>query len=223
MIPQGEKGILQEGRQGVLTAKTDAQKKQDAKSILMNLHELTENAEDCILSLQTAFLYNRLSPLTGCNVIIEDIKKAESTLTGKITSLVADHPDLRSYVSLPGHLLVIGENLEKLVELIGTKIRENILFSDKAAKETIFLLQRLIEILWTVSSLILARNTFLGMYIDESIVNLSKTADEYATLHEERLIEGLCLPKASSVYVNMLDSIKSIAWHIREIARHLTS
>lgn len=205
----------------MLIAKAAEHKKEGVKAILMSLHEMTENAEDCILSLQTAFIYNGSSPLTGCNVIIESIKKGETELTKKMTALVPDHPDMRPYVSVPGHLLVIGENLEKLVALVEAKIKDNILFSDKAAKETTFLLQRLSEILWTASSLILARNTFLGMYIDESIVNLSKTADEYATRHEERLIEGLCLPKASSVYVNMLDSIKSIAWHIMEIARHL--
>ena len=44
---------------------------------------------------------------------------------------------------------------------------------------------------------------------------------EYATLHEERLIEGLCLPVASSLYINMLDSIKNIAWHAKEIATKL--
>jgi hypothetical protein len=48
-----------------------------------------------------------------------------------------------------------------------------------------------------------------------------RRAIEYATLHEERLIEGSCLPVASAIYIYMLDIIKSIAWHAKEIALKL--
>ena len=112
----------------------------------------------------------------------------------------------------------IVENLEKLSEIIDKKIRDNILFSDRAVKETVFLLQRLIEILSPTGDIILARNTFLSMYIEESQEGVGKMAREYATFHEERLIQGVCLPVSSSLYVNMLNAIKNIAWHAKEIA-----
>jgi len=206
-----------------MITKVEQYKKEDIKSALMAMYDLAEKAEDCILSLQTAFIYNKTTPLKGCREVIENIKREGVELTKKLTDIVSDNTSIKCYVSVPGHLLIIGEHLEKIADLVEEKIRGNILFSDKAEKEAMFLLQRLGEVLWTASSLILARNTFLGMYIEEAISNLVKMADEYATLHEERLIEGLCLPVASSMYVNMLEAIKSIAWHIKEIARHLTA
>lgn len=202
--------------------KVEQYKKEDIKTTLVALHDLAENAENCILSLQTAFIYSKTTPLKGCREVIKNIKREGVELTKKLTDLVYDNAGVKCYVSVPGHLLIIGESLEKIADLVEEKIIRNILFSDKAEKETMFLLQRLSEILWTASSLILARNTFLGMYIEEAVLNLENMADEYATLHEERLIEGLCLPMASSVYVNMLDAIKNVAWHIKEIAGHLT-
>jgi Na+/phosphate symporter len=205
-----------------MITKVEQYKKEDIKVALMALHDLAENAENCILSLQTAFIYNKTTPLKGCREVIKNIKREGVELTKKLTDIVCDNAGVKCYVSVPGHLLIIGEHLEKIADLVEEKIIGNILFSDKAEKETMFLLQRLSEILWTASSLILARNTFLGMYIEEAILNLEKMADEYATLHEERLIEGLCLPVASSVYVNMLNAIKNVAWHIKEIAMHLT-
>jgi len=42
-------------------------------------------------------------------------------------------------------------------------------------------------------------------------------------LHEERLIRGECLPIASSLFIGMLEAIKSIAWHTKEITTKLIS
>jgi Na+/phosphate symporter len=84
--------------------------------------------------------------------------------------------------------------------------------------EMTFLLQRLDEILRPTTEIIFERNTLLSMYIQESQASVGKMAGEYATLHEERLIKGVCFPAASSLYINMLDSVKGIAWHSKEIA-----
>jgi hypothetical protein len=34
-------------------------------------------------------------------------------------------------------------------------------------------------------------------------------------------VEGLCMPKASSLYVAILDDLKGIEWHTRQIAQKL--
>ena len=197
--------------------------KGEIKDVLMTLHEMGNNAEDCISMIQTAFIYNTSKPLQDCKDKITDLKNRESRLTKNITEIISDNPDFMSYVSIPGHLLRIGENVEKLAELIERKNRDNILFSDKAVMETAFLLQRLTDIMRSTSSIILARNKFLSVYIQESQAGVERRAAEYATLHEERLIQGECLPVASSIYISMLDAIKSIAWHAKEIAKRLTS
>ncbi len=62
----------------------------------------------------------------------------------------------------------IAENIERIVELIDKKVREEIFFSDKAMDEITFLFQRLIEILNTTAEIILARNTILSKYVEES-------------------------------------------------------
>jgi Na+/phosphate symporter len=196
--------------------------KLQTKNILKSFHEMGSDAEDCISLLQTAFMYNTSLPVEGCKTKVEAVKKKEDQLTKKITEIAASNPDLASYVSVSIHLLGIWENLRKLSELIDKKISDNVLFSDKAVHETLFLLQRLIEILRPTSDIILAKNTFLGMYIRESQAGVEKMAAEYATLHENRLITGECLPAGSSIYISMLDAIKSIAWHTKEIAVKLT-
>jgi Na+/phosphate symporter len=51
-----------------------------------------------------------------------------------------------------------------------------------------------------------------------SHAGVEKLAEEYATLHEDRLITGECMPEASSIFLKMLDAIKDIAWNAKEIA-----
>jgi Na+/phosphate symporter len=110
----------------------------------------------------------------------------------------------------------------KLSELIYEKIQKRILFSDKAIEEITFLLQRLIDLLRPASDIILARNEILGNYVLESQADIARRTLEYTTLHEERLISGVCSPIASPLFISMLENIKSIAWHAKEIASKLT-
>jgi len=190
---------------------------QGLRNELVILHDMITDAEECISILQNAFIYHNEKFLKECKVKIAAMKKSGASLSGDMEQIVRDNPDMKPYAPIPAHLSLILNHIEKLSECIDLKNSESVLFSDKAVKETIFLLQRLNEILSPTADIVLARNTFLCMYVEESQAGVGKMATEYATLHEERLIKGVCVPVASSLYIPMLDSIKSIAWHAKEI------
>ncbi len=190
----------------------------DMKADLLTLHEMINDAEECISNLQNAFIYDAPQFLKECTSKAETIKRDAPKISEHIRTQIERHPDLQPYVSIPDHILKIGTNIEKLSESVNKKIMGNILFSDRAVKESTFLLQRLTEVLAPTSDIILARNRFLGMYIQETQAEVEKKALEYATLHEERLIKGICNDAASIIFIAMLDAIKSIAWHSKEIS-----
>lgn len=193
----------------------------EEKNLLEAMHKLCNDAGECINLLQTAFIYNSLTPLKDCFSIAADIKTKELELSQKAVDLAKSRHELAPYVSVPAHLMRIGENIEKLASSIEGKINKGILFSDRAVTETTFLLQRLSETLKPTADIILAKNVFLNRYVQESEVSIAKNASLYATLHEERLIEGICIPAASAIYLTMLDAIKNIAWHAKEISSKL--
>jgi len=188
------------------------------KSKLTELYELTNNTGEFISVLQTAFMYHTSTPLQEYASKLEAVEKETAALSAVMKEAVSDDQAMKPYVEVPEHLANVWKNLGTLFDLIDKKIREKVLFSDKAGNETIYLLQRLVEMLRPTGDMILARNTFLSKYIQESQANIEHLADEYATLHENRLITGECLPVASSIYLGMLGAIKSIAWHTKEIA-----
>jgi Na+/phosphate symporter len=198
--------------------KTNAYSEKDIKNEVMLMHDMTNNAAECMSLLENAFIYHTPELIKECNSNALIIKKEVSQLVNKMTDSVNVDPMLKPYVSVPGHLLKIAESIENLSKLIDKKNKGGILFSDKAVRESTFLLQRLIEILAPTSDIILARNTFLSMYVEESQINVGKRATEYATLHEERLIAGVCIPESASIYIKILEAIKSIAWNSKEIA-----
>ena len=59
--------------------------------------------------------------------------------------------------------------------------------------------------------MILTKNPLLKSNIASGMERIVKMADEYALVHEERLVTGMCVPKASYLYLDIIDSIKRIA------------
>ncbi|MBI4682626.1 MAG: hypothetical protein HY757_05945 [Nitrospirae bacterium] len=190
----------------------------DIKNKITVLHDITHKTDEFVAAMQTAFIYNSTKPMKENKSIAEGFMKDTGRLSVIFKEAATDDEGLKPYSTVPEHILMIWKKLDKLSDLMDKKIRENILFSDKAVNETVYLLQRLVEMLRPTADIILARNTFLSKYIQESQANIEKMADEYATLHENRLIAGECLHVASSIYVSMLEAIKGIAWHTKEIA-----
>lgn len=57
---------------------------EDAKVILKTLHDISSNLEEGISSLQTAFIYNSVTPLKDIREKINELKGLALTMTEKI-------------------------------------------------------------------------------------------------------------------------------------------
>ena len=193
----------------------------ERKNLLETLHEMANDGAECISQLQTAFMYNSGRPLSGMREKAEAYVNEAGHLSIMLKEAAQQDQSLEPYVPVPEHLQAVWKQIARLTERVERKVLDRVLFSDRAVDETMFLLQRLTEILRPTAEMILARNRFLSRYIEESQASIEKSADEYATLHENRLSSGECVPAASPLYIAILDSIKSIAWHTKDIATTL--
>lgn len=193
-----------------------------AKVLITRLHNMNQSAEECVYCLQNAFIYYSTKLLNNCEAKAKEIREQEKQLTREFIEEARGNPNMRAFISLPGHIERMGGCIEDMVRCTRTKIVEGILFSERATSELTFLLERMQEVLENTGNMILARNTIIGDYIKESAMEISRKANDYATMHEERLIEGSCMPKASPLFLHILDSIKDMARHAREIAEQLT-
>ncbi|MEE9524144.1 MAG: PhoU domain-containing protein [Thermodesulfovibrionales bacterium] len=191
--------------------------------VVLSVNDLSEKTEESISMLQNAFFYNKLRFIEDARALTESIREKKDLLTAELEEAAHDSPNLKVYISIPRHLERISDHIDKIAGNMASKINEKILFSDKAMSEVTFLLQRTKEILNTMTDFILARNTFIAIYLKESQQEIERSATKFSTLHEDRLIEGLCTDKASGIFLNILSSIKVIAWHTRQIAEELVT
>ncbi len=195
--------------------------KETADFVILSVNDMSGKTEESISILQNAFYCNKSSFLEDARALTGSIREKVTKLTREIEAATQVAPKLEAYVTIPRHLERISDHIDKIAYNIGVKIKENILFSDKAISETTYMLQRTKEILNTLTDFILARNNFIADYLREAEQEIERSAARFSTLHENRLIEGLCSDKASGIFLHILDSVKVIAWHTRRIAEEL--
>jgi Na+/phosphate symporter len=193
----------------------------ETKNLLTRLHELSNDLEESLSLLSNAFLYHRDTFIDEADKLIQRVRASEKSLSETLIEASSRDDTAKEFCDIPSYLERIGGSLDSIALAIRNKIKENVLFSDKAVSEVNFLLNRTRDVLSNISDLILARNTFTAGYIRESETQIERIASDYATLHEERMIGGICMPKSSGIYITILDSIKRIAWNAKEISEKL--
>jgi Na+/phosphate symporter len=154
------------------------------------------------------------------------VHQQERGLIGRLAGRpTAGRPHARALddevVFVPMHLERIADNIERLASATARMVNEGTLFTDRASREVGELFESVIEILEGVRDAIRTGNHVLITYVMEAGLACEARANEYALFHEKRLVEGVCQPRASSVYLAMLDDIKGVEWHARQIAQKL--
>ncbi len=112
----------------------------------------------------------------------------------------------------------MGYNIEGILDRLKRMIRGQILFTDRAIKEIDDIFLETIGLLENLPDLFLTRNKLLAQQVAAKGKSVFTLADAYAEEHEKRLIEGICVPQSSPVYLDILTSLKDIVGLVREIA-----
>jgi Na+/phosphate symporter len=102
-------------------------------------------------------------------------------------------------------------------------VRGHIFFSDSAVKEVNDVFQEAMDLLESLPDLILTSNKLHAQHIGEQVKSILKIANGYSEEHEERLIQGVCMPKSSPAYLGLLESLKGIIGHVLEVSGKIAS
>ena len=65
--------------------------------------------------------------------------------------------------------------------------------------------------------LALTGNRVLARHVEIESMRFHDLAAVFARAHEARLVEGVCLPNASSAYLSMVDYLREVTRHSRRI------
>jgi Na+/phosphate symporter len=145
-------------------------------------------------------------------------RKTTEQLVKEITKGTEQIEMAKRYISIPGSFGMIGGNIKIIIENTKKKIEEGVLFSDRAAYELNMLFAKCIELIICLRDLVVTRNEVLSGHIINEQTKCYNMANEFATVHEERLISGVCSHRSSTLYLHILGSLKEILLHYKEIA-----
>ncbi len=182
--------------------------KKDIYLILHKSLEMLELTED-------GFAKNKLSALDEADEISREIQGKEDSLTTSLAALAASNSEARSLLAVPAHIEKIATSIKRITQSSRERIREGLLFSDKAINETGKLFMKTKEVLKKAGE---AAVTGAKATVDATIEAgsaLERMANEFATAHEERLVTGECAPKSSSTYLCILYAFEDMGAHVK--------
>ena len=146
-----------------------------------------------------------------------------STASRQVQSLISRKPEaeqkiLRRLDTLLNRLVTIAANLARLADPINQKIQGAVLFSDKAVAQTNYLFDQHTGMIRSLLDIVKTDNQFLKNYVGNEGRNLVQACADYATEHQDRLIEGLCTPQGAPIFLAILDAMRGVGQTEVEIA-----
>jgi hypothetical protein len=109
-----------------------------------------------------------------------------------------------------------------LLSSVSTMLEDSVPFTERAMREINSLFEKGVELLECARDALITENRVLVRHVLASGAQYSQLASDYAMAHQQRLVEGVCLPQASAVYLGMLDHLKGVGRHAYRIAEELS-
>lgn len=192
-------------------AKMDKITEDEAHQLLLDICEMIKVM---FFSIHQGFIKHSQSMLSHARSLGRRVDKG----CLEITQLL-EKSKLESISILPCGLERIGDSLESISFSLRTKIEKNLFLSKDAVYE--------IETMFEKAGFLF--NSFVDCLKDKKKADAIckernksiKLLNKYAILHEKRITSGLCKPNSASIYMDILDSFKTIFYHIFKIAEKL--
>ena len=145
--------------------------------------------------------------------IYQYLSELTSFIVSKSPSNEKEKEWVKPYLSIASSLDRIAYNIEGILDRVIGKSENHILFSDQAVKEVNGVFQETMRLLENLPNLLTTENKSLARRIGEEGRSMFKIAEGYSEVHEERLIDGICEPKHSPIYLGIIESLKGVMVH----------
>ncbi|TVM00444.1 MAG: hypothetical protein CV087_13830 [Candidatus Brocadia sp. WS118] len=198
---------------------------EEVKAVLERVSRMCFKGESVLSLCMDGFMKHKIALIDEAKKISHAIHNEENELITLLTNKAAksdmDKQLIKSLMAVVGHIEMATNGLDGILQNVKSKVAEGVLFSDKGVNEISHLFKETLDMLKTAGDIILTRNEVLRKYVADKYKSFNQIADAYSEEHEDRLIKGVCQPKSSSLYLNIVDSLSKIVWHIRQAVDRL--
>lgn len=198
---------------------------EELKNILERINGMCSKAESVLNLCIDGFMNHKEDLLDRAQEQIvsmgDEGNQLRKLLSNKAAERTANKEHIKFLLATLSSIGLALNGLDSVSRHIRFKICEKIIFSDKGFNEIRYLFNASLDILKTAGDTLANRNEIFMKHVVDKSTHFEKLAAQYAEKHEERLITGECPPEASPVYVNIVDSILTVVWHIKKAVTRL--
>lgn len=124
---------------------------------------------------------------------------------------------------IPMHFERIGDNIEGFARAMDRMLQDDVAFTERARREIATLLDQAIDMLEATRDVMKTGSRLLIRHVLKEGPEFESLATEFAAFHQQRLIQGLCQPKSSSIFLAMIDYLRGIERHQREVVQKMSA
>lgn len=193
------------------------------KDVKKDIYLVLHKAQEMLELTEDGFMKNKIASLDRADALAGEIRTKEDALTASLAKMAGASSEARALLAVPGHIEKVSADIGRISDSSRTRIKEGLLFSDKAIAESAKLFAKSKELLKkTGEAAVTGAQTALNTIVSESDA-LGRMANEYATAHEERLVTGECSPKSSSTYLCILYAFEDMGASLKDAVRKLAA
>ena len=192
------------------------------KEIKKELYLMLHKSREMLELTEDAFAKNKVSPLDQAEELAREIHDKEDVLTEKLAKLASSTPEARAIISVPAHIEKIASTIKRIQDNTRTRIKEGMLFSDKAIQETSTMFAKTKDVLKKAGEVAVTGAKKGVEEITAESDAIERMVNEFTTAHENRIITGEASPKSSTVFLCILYAFEDMAAHIKNAVRKIS-
>ncbi len=187
--------------------------------------EMCTQASEMLRLTRDAFLQPAPPALDRVSALGRELHLREKRLTDQVAMQLREYPwslgTAEHLAFLPAALERIGDSVEALARCTQTIHREGIPFSEPAMAEVMGLFNRAVALVDRLAAVIRSGDRAGLALIREDGHQFQIFSDQAALGHQERLLRGTCVARASSLFLAMLDYFREIERYSRRMSLDL--
>jgi len=201
---------------------------QDLKGIKKEVAQMSSLSLEMWQTAFGAFMEHDLDLLSEALEKENELNDMERQITQELAELSRYCIDRKEkskamiFSDIVAELELIGDYCKDILERVQIKIEEKLLFSDEAVKDYEELYRKTEAALKDVSEALDKDNAepVKGLLTDRE--HIDSTIDTYRLRHNQRVIDGVCIPLACNMFLNMIDFTAAVYQHARKIAKDIS-
>ncbi len=193
----------------------------DEQAIMERICKVFEDTVPVLHNIYKGFMGQKLNLLKESRATFRESLKAVRPNVAEIIEDKDKSEAEQMFLTALPHLQRIALALDNLLDKMEVKVEGNILFTDKALDEIKQLMIAVAAEFVNVKDYCSTRNPILKDHIRTNRDKVTNLINEYDSVHQNRLITGVCMPQASYLYIDMTDSLKRMSRELSAFAETL--